>query len=293
MREVKISIIVTHYNRITLCLRCLRSIASQTVPPYEVIIVDDCSDVDLTPLVREADKHGWRVLRKDSNRFVADSRHQGVLAAAGTHIVFIDDDDYFYPTALATFQYLIENDWDTPWSCRLTVVREDGTSWVQPSFGISSKTNFHEFLSPLFSIHATVAPRSLIVKHDFDTTLRYYVDIDLWISIFKETKKWNYSENVVGVYDRSNEAGITRVSQSTYKRQAHTFKTFLIKHNDPEIQKWSRTRLLDAYYCLGKAAKSIGLRPLELIKLVFAIFTDRKLTPRKAIESAYLLIKIL
>lgn len=284
---------VTHYNRITLCLRCLESIENQTISPFEVIIVDDHSSEDVSRIKNKALANGWQFIEKEQNRFVADSRKTGVKKATGTHVIFIDDDDYFHPNALAHFHELIERDDTMPWSCRLNIIREDGKSEDQPEFGVQSKSDFSAFINPLFSIHATMVPRELILQHQFDTALRYYEDIDLWLTIFTTTNKWNFSEAIVGVYDRSNEIGITRVSEKTYLKQVHTFQTFLSKHFNPAIQQWSRLRLLGAYYCLGRAARFNGLNAIQLLRLVADIYKDGNLSWRMGVESFYLLLKIL
>ncbi len=91
---IRASIVVATYNRREPLLRLLATLAYQTVPreEYEVVVVDDGSRVDVTPLAEElAPVLQLRVLRQE-NRGVAVARQHGVEHARGRILVFLDDD---------------------------------------------------------------------------------------------------------------------------------------------------------------------------------------------------------
>jgi hypothetical protein len=98
-KTIRISVICPVRNRRRLVGETLASLSRQTLPPHEIIVVDDASD-DGTP--DEIAEH-WpsvRLLRSDRNRGPGAARNLGLAAATGTHVIFFDSDD------IATEDYL-------------------------------------------------------------------------------------------------------------------------------------------------------------------------------------------
>jgi glycosyltransferase involved in cell wall biosynthesis len=93
-----ISVIIPAWNRAREVCRAIDSALAQTLPPLEVIVVDDGS-TDETPevLARYGDR--IRVLRQD-NQGVAAARNAGIAAARGDLLAFLDSDDVWLPRKL-------------------------------------------------------------------------------------------------------------------------------------------------------------------------------------------------
>jgi glycosyltransferase involved in cell wall biosynthesis len=76
----------------------LRTVAAQTCPDYEVILVDDGSPVPVAPV---ADAHPrTRTVRQD-NAGPALARNTGIALGRGRFFLFLDADDHLLPDALA------------------------------------------------------------------------------------------------------------------------------------------------------------------------------------------------
>tara|TARA_B100000953_G_scaffold71755_1_gene57929 strand:- start:1430 stop:2329 length:900 start_codon:yes stop_codon:yes gene_type:complete len=98
--ESNISVIIPTKNRKESLLRCLHSVFSQTLKPFEVIVVDDGSTINTsefvltkfpqTKLITNINSHGGAV-----------ARNQGATAAEGDYIAFIDSDDEWLSDHLA------------------------------------------------------------------------------------------------------------------------------------------------------------------------------------------------
>jgi len=86
-----VSAIVPTRNRAPLVLRALASIAAQSRPPEEVIVVDDGSTDDVAARVAAAFP-AVRLLRTPP-RGVAAARNAGIAAARGDWLAFLDSDD--------------------------------------------------------------------------------------------------------------------------------------------------------------------------------------------------------
>jgi glycosyltransferase involved in cell wall biosynthesis len=83
--------------------RALDSVFAQTLPPLEIIVVDDASPTPVT-----AD--GVRVLRLERNVGPAEARNAGWEAARGTYVAFLDSDDAWHPRKLELQTAVMERD---------------------------------------------------------------------------------------------------------------------------------------------------------------------------------------
>jgi glycosyltransferase involved in cell wall biosynthesis len=94
-------IIPTHRRRIYLD-DALRSVAAQTYPHFETIVVNDCPE-DREAVERSISElcHGrFRAVHHRQNLGVAAARNTGARAARGDILAFLDDDDFWLPTKL-------------------------------------------------------------------------------------------------------------------------------------------------------------------------------------------------
>lgn len=95
---MKYSIIVPCYQEEENIFRkCLDSIKNQTLQPYEVICVDDCSPTDTPKIAKE---YGFKYIRHEVNKNNGGARNTGIKEATGDYIVFVNGDDYILPETL-------------------------------------------------------------------------------------------------------------------------------------------------------------------------------------------------
>ena len=94
-----ITVIIPVHNRPRLIEIALRSLLNQTLPPTEILVVDDGSTDDTAAVV---DAFGPPVRRLyQSSQGAAAARNAGLREATGEFIAFLDSDDYWAPDALA------------------------------------------------------------------------------------------------------------------------------------------------------------------------------------------------
>lgn len=77
----------------------LTTVDAQTYAEYEVIVVDDGSPIDVTPIVRSHQK--TQTIRRQNGGSAA-ARNTGIQHSRGTFLVFLDADDHLLPVALET-----------------------------------------------------------------------------------------------------------------------------------------------------------------------------------------------
>ena len=95
-----ISVIIPTYNRPTELKRAINSVLNQTYQDFEILIIDDFSEIDLTPVINDFSdtRIKYHRLEKKGNANVA--RNLGVRNANGDYIAFLDSDDEYFSNHL-------------------------------------------------------------------------------------------------------------------------------------------------------------------------------------------------
>jgi len=94
-----ISVIIAAYNAEATLTETLDSVLGQTLPPGEIIVVDDGS-TDRTAEVAAAASHSIRIIRQE-NKGAPAALNAGVRAATGDILGFVDADDLWARDKLA------------------------------------------------------------------------------------------------------------------------------------------------------------------------------------------------
>lgn len=93
------SVIINTYNRAAYLPNTVRSLAAQTYPDLELIIVNGPSSDNTKDVLREFEKTGLNFTSLDcASRNLSESRNIGISAANGDVIFFIDDDAVAHPS---------------------------------------------------------------------------------------------------------------------------------------------------------------------------------------------------
>jgi glycosyltransferase involved in cell wall biosynthesis len=94
-----ISVIIPNYNNASTLGRAIESILIQTLPPHEIIVIDDGSTDD-SAVVAAAFGPSVRYVRQE-NAGVSAARNHGARLATGEWLSFLDADDIYLPERLA------------------------------------------------------------------------------------------------------------------------------------------------------------------------------------------------
>jgi glycosyltransferase involved in cell wall biosynthesis len=98
-----VSIVIPAFNRADCLAEAVASIQAQTYRHWELIVVDDGS-TDRTSMVAEElarAESRLRVVRCEQNRGAQAARNEGINAARGDWVAFLDSDDAWLPDSLA------------------------------------------------------------------------------------------------------------------------------------------------------------------------------------------------
>src|SRR5690606_18042844 len=82
-------------------MRCINSVAGQTLVPKEVILIDDASPDGTLEMLHEIEKNyapGWiKVFHQRENSGPGSARNRGWQHAKYPYIAFLDSDDTWHP----------------------------------------------------------------------------------------------------------------------------------------------------------------------------------------------------
>ena len=174
-----ISIIVPVYNAEKFISKCITSILEQTYKNFELILINDGSTDNSGEICNEFKSLDKRIITiHKENSGVSDTRNLGINKAKGSHLCFIDADDYIEKEFLSN---LIENK-----HADLTAsgyIRIDGMHFF-PKKDFYDYSHLQQVLSELINIPLLDTPwaklfkKELIDKHNikFDTKLKFGED---------------------------------------------------------------------------------------------------------------------
>jgi teichuronic acid biosynthesis glycosyltransferase TuaG len=101
MSSAQISVVMPVYNAMATLPRSIDSVLAQTFLAFELVVVDDGSTDGSAALIETYARRDSRVRAiYQANRGVAEARNVGINASNGSHIAFLDSDDWWAPRKL-------------------------------------------------------------------------------------------------------------------------------------------------------------------------------------------------
>jgi len=97
-----ISIIIPVYNGAKYVSDALSSVVNQTFTDWECIVIDDASTDNSVDIINDfvARDKRFRLIKKDKNSGIGATRNVGLDVARGEYIAFLDQDDFYFQSAL-------------------------------------------------------------------------------------------------------------------------------------------------------------------------------------------------
>jgi|SRR6185369_656770 len=170
MRKIELSVALVTRNRPESLERCLESLRSQSVQPFEVIVSDD-SDSSVAGQI-EVIAHRWNCRYVNGpRRGLYANRNSAALACRGSHVRTMDDDHEFPDEHFRILTDCIESDPESVWilgerpnslpaTTRLNLPGE-----LQPRGFLRTPSDYDDCFA--ISDGATVYPRPIFEHHLF------------------------------------------------------------------------------------------------------------------------------
>ena len=100
---MKISVYITSYNKIQYIEQSINSVLSQTLKPFEIVIIDDASQDGSREIIQSyASQYPDLIFPvfNEKNIGIARCRNKALSLITGDLVTFLDGDDFFYPNKL-------------------------------------------------------------------------------------------------------------------------------------------------------------------------------------------------
>lgn len=186
-----VSVIIRTKDRPKMLDNALKSLAQQTYPAIEALIVND-DGVDVGEVVRgfEMVIERLRYIHLSPGKGRSAAANIGLKEAAGQYLMFLDDDDWFHPDHIARLVDALEKDETN----RVAYAGVECMSELEPGQWQRVHT-FDEPFDPVrlmirnfIPMHAALFHRELVeCGCRFDENLTIYEDWDFWVQLSCKT----------------------------------------------------------------------------------------------------------
>jgi glycosyltransferase involved in cell wall biosynthesis len=214
-----ISVVIPAYNRSATIEYALNSVLQQTLLPFEVIVVDDCSTDHTVEQIEKMNSPLVRVLVQEKRGGAQSARNRAIMEAKGNWIAFHDSDDEWLPDKLEKQVLALKPFHYDPWmvvhgDCLCYKVKEQKKEyWSLPE--VQGKASLIQLLkqpSPLFpSILAS--KKALETIHYLDERVDSFQEWDTSIRLAKVCQFVHIKEALFIYYFHQGET----ISQSLEK----------------------------------------------------------------------------
>lgn len=179
--NLPISVVIPAYNAEPFLKAAIESVLRQSVPPLEVLVVDDGSTDGTASLARSIE--GVRYVHQE-NRGVSAARNRGIAEASGRFIALLDADDAWREDKLAV-QMARLRDGAFAYSART-----ETDAHLRPILLVESDRTVPVLEGLLFYGNVVGTPSSVIAPREalleaggFDLKLSMCADWDMWIRL--------------------------------------------------------------------------------------------------------------
>ena len=272
--SAKVSFIVAMYNVAAYIEQCARSLFEQTEKDLEFIFVDDASPDNCTEIVRRVmGEYPERVpqvkiVRHEQNKKIIETRRDGLSAATGEYVTFIDGDDYVEPRmAELAYGKAAETGADMV-LYDIYGYSKDGVQVVQAVSPIALKQNMKYNDAIIFRwvmpyLTCKMIKRDILTTNDIAWAVKSYgEDVVLSISAAYYTKKVEYLQTPLYHY-RYNPQSITNSIDK--ERLVKNYSDYM--DNMRVIDDFLTRKGVSDYYAAGLYTSKLNVRS-HLLPLV-------------------------
>lgn len=193
----KISVIIPAFNAQRWIEEAVKSALEQTLPPFEVIVVDDGSTDNTAQVIK---KFGLRIkLLQQPNMGPASARNLGMKNAQGDWLAFLDADDKWLPWKLEKVMRIAEKNPDMGFFSHDAFVI-DAQGKIVGTYRYKKSPAEHQALALLF--RNTVMTSSVVMKSAVIKGIGFFndnlcagsEDWDYWIRVAEKYKLFHINE---------------------------------------------------------------------------------------------------
>ncbi|EQA36923.1 glycosyltransferase, group 2 family protein [Leptospira inadai serovar Lyme str. 10] len=185
-----VSIIMPVYNAEKFIAASIESVLNQKYGSWELLLVDDQSKDSSREIMQTYSKKDSRIksIFKERNSGSADSRNQGILAAKGRYIAFLDADDLWDPEFLSEQIKLMQDEKVAFSFSSYRIVDESDREILKPYMAAGGPITYRQnLLYNRVGLLTAIYDTETLGKMYFDVSLKSLRDdYALWLDILKK-----------------------------------------------------------------------------------------------------------
>ena len=245
-----VSIIVPVYNSEKYLAKAIDSVRGQTYRNWELLLVDDCSTDRSVAIVQEYVSNDPRVkhIQLASNSGAAVARNEGLKAARGRYIAYLDADDLWMSNKLERqIAFLTENNVSFS-CCDYEKIDHDGTP-LYKQVHMPSKMTYNQLLKNTIiqTVGVIIDTRHVDVALLEMPNVRRGQDYATWLQVLRSGVVFYGQNEVLAVYRRVP----TSLSANKLKAMKRTWNVYRnLEHLSLPYAIWCQ--ICHAYYASKK-----------------------------------------
>lgn len=185
-----VSVIMPAYNSEAYIETAIRSVQTQTVKSWELLVIEDGSKDSTLELVAKmaAEDPRIRLLPNEKNMGTARSRNRGMDLCRGVHVAFLDSDDLWHPTKLEKQLDLAKTSGADILYTSYAIVDDSGAKCC-PDFVVPGSTDLKRMLRCSEIGCSTVMLSGQMAKDARFAENFYHEDYAMWLSLLQKGAK--------------------------------------------------------------------------------------------------------
>lgn len=299
------SVVIPLYNKEASVRNAIQSVLQQTIPDFELLIINDGSTDKSRSVAASIQDHRIRIIDQ-CNRGVSNARNKGILSAKYNYIAFIDADDQWETDFLETIKDLITEypdagGYGTAYICKFNNI-------ISNVFSVNERGIVKDFFKQAYNgpiLHAS----SVCIKKETFNTVGYFneqitrgEDYDMWARLARKSsiaatpdpKVWYRldAENramsslpappSIWLYHLRNEDITDPIQKKYYRRFLHRqVFTYIMKGKYGWAwQMASKNRALASWYSYFDIPSYIQLRQIKTLWSLLNVWLDKRKSPK-------------
>lgn len=214
IEEIKVSVIIPFFNRQDFVIESIKSVLKQTHKNYEIILVNDSSDEDISKLLRFVkSKKKIKLTENKYKKGPSGARNTGIDLAKGEYVAFLDSDDLFLPDKIVNqLEYMVTGN---------HIFSSSYYETFEENHTVKRMTKIKDLVYPEVITMCNVATPTIMLHSDvfkdkrirFNENLNIGEDVCLWIDIARISPCKCYKEILTKVRLHGENAAYDNVKQ--------------------------------------------------------------------------------
>ncbi len=247
MTKLSISVVLPNYNHAAFLPRALECLLRQTLPPDEIIAIDDCSTDNSVEILQEFARRDSRivVLRNERNLRTVATLNRGIAAAKGDLLFLAASDDLYRPRLFEQAATALEACPQAALFCGMGMTFEDGGGYSVQDYGIEPPARYlspnevvehirQKFMPPINSSATVWRRRHVIESGGLIPEWQWSTDYVLWQILAFRHGIW-YDPTVYADV-RFVRTAYSAANRSHWERQAAVLRAIATSLSEPQYR---------------------------------------------------------